>query len=546
MTRVGRRDPREPSWKWLAGLVTGAGLCLGPSIGQGADFGINPAATYLRVESGDPAPATVPIALSALGITPGTFVRLQVLGDFNSCSGCPSNTDSERRMIAVFSSSSVLLAADQAQRVPGAIEAGADVVTATTQSSGAGLTTDIPQDFEIKGTDMIVQVPPGATHLFVAAHDGDFNTFYSNNVDPDGDYAIRILKSGPERVASRVALEPFDPTRWDSFAVQHTVEASAGQALLAASRKGGFNVGASSFTQNSRIEFLNEASVHSVEATVTLLDASVVGSNFPTDPRVSIDGYFYWDGTGTGTSTDNTGHVQANLGLRVSAAGGLPYASYFVSKCTDAPCNNATNLVGNTPLPVTIDFLVPYRLRLSFDPATGLFTFQVDDNPAVTFTAPDATRLPTPAPFMQLRARAGVPADPTSFASVVGFFDGVKVSGAAYDGFTPQILPRVQILPGSGTYPVGTRADVAIVVETAAGDTVAASGVRLIFNNQDVSNVVPSFIPGTLPSGGTTFRVPAFLLSSILTPNTPVLIAAEVTTASGAKGTGYALWRVIP
>ena len=54
--------------------------------------------------------------------------------------------------------------------------------------------TDIPEDFRIANT--VVQVPVGATYLFVAAHD----IYYSDNSDPDGDYGVRItpLTSVPE------------------------------------------------------------------------------------------------------------------------------------------------------------------------------------------------------------------------------------------------------------------------------------------------------------------------------------------------------------
>ena len=53
-------------------------------------------------------------------------------------------------MIAVFSSSSTLLASNGPHRVPGAIEAGVDVVTATTFFGDVA--TDIPQDFAIPAT----------------------------------------------------------------------------------------------------------------------------------------------------------------------------------------------------------------------------------------------------------------------------------------------------------------------------------------------------------------------------------------------------------
>jgi hypothetical protein len=68
------------------------------------------------------------------------------------------------------------------------------VFTGPTQSGG--LATDIAEDFQISGhpsdnplvSFVIVQVPPLASHLFVAAPD----ILYSDNSDPDGDFAVQI------------------------------------------------------------------------------------------------------------------------------------------------------------------------------------------------------------------------------------------------------------------------------------------------------------------------------------------------------------------
>jgi hypothetical protein len=50
------------------------------------------------------------------------------------------------------------------------------------------MSTDIPEDFRVANT--IVQVPFGASHLFIAAHD----IYYSDNSDPDGDFGVRITQ----------------------------------------------------------------------------------------------------------------------------------------------------------------------------------------------------------------------------------------------------------------------------------------------------------------------------------------------------------------
>lgn len=89
-------------------------------------------------------------------------------------------------MIGVFSSSSTLLAATNQNRVPGAIDAGTDIVTAPTHFGA--LATDIPQDFFISGAGTTLVIPTGAAYLFVAAHD----SLYGDNTDPDADYAVQL------------------------------------------------------------------------------------------------------------------------------------------------------------------------------------------------------------------------------------------------------------------------------------------------------------------------------------------------------------------
>jgi hypothetical protein len=157
---------------------------------------IPPAASYLRANGETPANA-VPIALSGLGVVPGDFVQIQRLGDFKPGA---SYDDASVGMTALFSSNATLLAAGQAQRVPGALEAGADVVTPRTYFGS--MDTDIPQDFLV--TDgAIVIVPSGASHLFAAAWD----SAYADNSDPDNDYAVSITKvSARDAVAAALAV----------------------------------------------------------------------------------------------------------------------------------------------------------------------------------------------------------------------------------------------------------------------------------------------------------------------------------------------------
>ncbi|HTL63320.1 MAG TPA: hypothetical protein VL261_16880 [Nitrospira sp.] len=135
---------------------------------------------------------SIPIALGSMGISAGDVIELDQLGDYydgRDGYGSGVNTlalDTSTEMIGIFSSSDTLLAPNVLDRVPGAIDAGLSVTSWNTLFGN--MSTDIPYDFRVANT--IVQVPVGATYLFIAAHD----IYYSDNSDPDGDYAVRITQ----------------------------------------------------------------------------------------------------------------------------------------------------------------------------------------------------------------------------------------------------------------------------------------------------------------------------------------------------------------
>jgi hypothetical protein len=163
---------------------------------------IDPVQTYLFTNN-DPwsgngsVPGTTPVALSALGISGGDFIQLEEVGAwYDGHAGYNgvdvSAMDTVKEMIGVFSSSNTLLAPNIFDRVPGALDAGVHIVTWDTLFGN--MPTDIPYDFGI--TNTFLHVPVGANYLFVAAHD----IYYSDNSDPNGDFAVRItpIASVPE------------------------------------------------------------------------------------------------------------------------------------------------------------------------------------------------------------------------------------------------------------------------------------------------------------------------------------------------------------
>ena len=163
--------------------------------GMPSTFSLDPKRTYLRT-NGDAALDALKIDLGALGMAGGSTVRLERLGAYDCGSPC---VDDRVGIIAVFSAGDVLLAPDQRHRVPGAIEADGDVVTASTWSGG--LPTDIPEDFAI--ADTTIHVPDGATHLLV----GTADSLYLDNTDPNGDFAVRISLSNPTAVEDSYGVD---------------------------------------------------------------------------------------------------------------------------------------------------------------------------------------------------------------------------------------------------------------------------------------------------------------------------------------------------
>jgi len=152
---------------------------------------VNVRATYLRTNN-DPTAVPAPgIPLSALGSGAGQLFSISTVGAYdNGTAG-----DATRTLVAVFSGSVTLLPDGQLNRVPGAIAAGPTYATPNTYSGN--LTTNIGQDFIVGVSGwqngIVVRVPAGATHVFVATV-GPYGYGYHN--DPNNDFAV-VFDAGP-------------------------------------------------------------------------------------------------------------------------------------------------------------------------------------------------------------------------------------------------------------------------------------------------------------------------------------------------------------
>lgn len=159
-----------------------------PLAAQATTVPLDPKATYLHTNSDNSVDAT-PIALTALGVVPGQCLHMRRVGDYDNGPGGDTFTS----MVGVFSSTSTLLGKAELERVPGALEAGVDVVTSVTYFGSQP--TDIPEDFAISTatvTEVTVKVPAGAAWIFLSTGD---QLFYDNS-DPDADYGIEFTVGG--------------------------------------------------------------------------------------------------------------------------------------------------------------------------------------------------------------------------------------------------------------------------------------------------------------------------------------------------------------
>jgi len=151
-------------------------------------------ATFLRTNSDNPA-APLIVDLASVGFAPGEQIKIRFAAQgfsFFGCSG-PFATLSQIGMNAVFSNSTTLLAPTNQFRVTGAIDSGVDIFTSNTHFGGQP--TDIPQDFWVAQTvGTIVQIPTGATHLFV----GLIDSYYQDNC---GNFLILIERVNRPPVA---------------------------------------------------------------------------------------------------------------------------------------------------------------------------------------------------------------------------------------------------------------------------------------------------------------------------------------------------------
>lgn len=154
---------------------------------------LDPKSTFLRASNNDsPLPPLI-VDLASINIVPGDILALQGSGDFAYQSRDPENGIS---LIGAFSSSSNITDKNSLNRISDAIDAGIDTLSPNTFFSN--LSTDIAEDFSITpdgigGEPIVVEVPEGASFLFVGVND----SLFFDNSDSDDNLAFAISKVVP-------------------------------------------------------------------------------------------------------------------------------------------------------------------------------------------------------------------------------------------------------------------------------------------------------------------------------------------------------------
>ena len=145
-------------------------------------FKVDPAGTWLAdpaaTQPEDPAPAPTQVSLQAFGAAPGDSITLSRRGDFqygtgNDASGQPF-ADTATPLLAVFIDAQ------------GGVIAPATFLAYRSSVQTSGRATDIGEDFFVVDGMTQVTVPQGAVALRFSVND----RFFSDNLDPDGDFGV--------------------------------------------------------------------------------------------------------------------------------------------------------------------------------------------------------------------------------------------------------------------------------------------------------------------------------------------------------------------
>jgi hypothetical protein len=130
-----------------------------------AAFTVDSRSSFTRVANADTSQPPRIVRLRDLSLRAGQRIRFHTEGQYDA--------PVSKRVCVVFSSDATLLPFTELHRVPGAIQSAAPpFVTPVTFFESR--TTDIPEDFQINGSDLEVEIPAGAQFMFLSNFDSHF------------------------------------------------------------------------------------------------------------------------------------------------------------------------------------------------------------------------------------------------------------------------------------------------------------------------------------------------------------------------------------
>ena len=464
----------------------------GPALGADpAVFSVDPRRTYLRTNSDAPLDA-LKIDLAALGIAPGNVIRLERLGAWDCGAPC---ADTVTGMGGVFSAGTTLLGPSAVHRVPGAVDAGVELVTGGT-FFGA-LPTDIPEDFAI--TDTTIQVPLGATHLFVGALD----SLYSDNSDPNGDFKLQIsvVDVSPPTITAPPAVNVTTgagATSCSTFVSDATLGSATATddapGTVSVTRTGvpdgnSFPKGITTITYTATDAAGNTASA---TQTVTVVDDTPPVITAPADVSVSTD-----PGLATALVSDavlGAASAADNCPGLTLSRGGVPSGNLFPAGTTTITYT-ATDASGNT--------------------ASATQSVTVADTERPSITAPPPISMTT---------------DSGSCGAFVP--DAILGAASATDNSPGLIVSRSGV-PVGNVFPKGTTT-ITYTATDAAGNTSSASQSVTIVDAEPPSITVPANVSvSTDPGLATAFVSDAALGNPSAADNCPGLTVSRTGIPSG-------------
>jgi len=208
---------RRINRKVLFGLILSILLSVAFSVvwasGGFVEIEISPRGTYLRADPGGegrlPVDSPAIVDLQSNDFSEGDTILISLEGSLDYGDGVARANYS---LGGVFSSTNQLLPISEAERVPGAIDAGNDYVTGQTFFTHEN--TDIPEDFLIPSTGLSVKVPQNAKYLFMSPWD----SFYPDN-------------TAPSSIKATIEKQVSEPT--DGFPLEYMLAAIGVVAIIA-------------------------------------------------------------------------------------------------------------------------------------------------------------------------------------------------------------------------------------------------------------------------------------------------------------------------